>query len=165
MTARDKYVNKLETVAARNDPYVWGGQGQLLRKTPSYVLAKMETTEENFLRVCRFIYRKVTLGFDMKTCRIWDCSGLVTYLLSKLKVIPGDTNAQGLYDMFTRHKPIDSAVPGDLIFKGKDVNHITHVATYVGDNRIIHAKGRDYGVVKELLNRSDYIACGDPFDY
>ena len=165
MTARDKFVTKLETIAARNDPYVWSGQGQLLRKTPSYELAKMETTEENFLRVNRFIYRKATLGFDMKDCRIWDCSGLVTYLLIKLHIIPGDTTAQGLYDKYTRHLSIDNAAPGDLLFKGKDINHITHVATYVGDNRIIHAKGRDYGVVKELINRSEWIACGDPFDY
>lgn len=164
LTARDKFLQKAETVCKRNDPYVWSGQGQLLRKTPMYKMAKMETSEDNFKRVAAFIYRKVSAGFDMRDCRIWDCSGFITYLLIKLHIIPGDTNAQGLYDKYTRHKPLTDVYKGDLLFKGSDINHITHVAIYAGDNRIIHAKGRDYGVVKELYNRSEFIACGDPFD-
>lgn len=164
MTARDKFIQKAETICKRNDPYIWSGQGQLLRKTPIYKMAAMENSEENFRRVAGFIYRKASAGFEMTNCRMWDCSGLVTYLLIKLKVIPGDCNAQGLYDKFTRHLSLDNVAPGDLVFKGKDVNHITHVGIYTKEG-IIEAKGRDYGVVKSLYKKSDWLIAGDPFDY
>lgn len=163
MIARDKFLIKAETICKRNDPYVWSGQGQLLRRTPMYKIAAMENTSENFQRVAAFIYRKVSAGFDMKDCRMWDCSGLVTYLLIKLHIIPGDTTAQGLYDKYTRHKSLDQVYQGDLVFKGKDVNHITHVGIFTNKG-IIEAKGRDYGVVKTQFIKSDWLIAGDPFD-
>lgn len=165
MTARDKYLIKIKKIADRRDPYVWGGQGQLLRKTPLYKIAEMEKNQKDYLRVCNYIHSRVSLGADMKDCRIWDCSGLVTYLLMKLHVIGGDTTAQGLYNMYTRHISLDSISPGDLVFKGADVNHITHVGTYIGNNKIIEAKGRDDGVCYSLFVKSQWIAAGDPFDY
>lgn len=163
LTARDKFLQKAETVCKRNDPYIWSGQGQLLRKTPIDKMAAMETSEENFKRVAAFIYRKVSAGFKMKNSRMWDCSGLVTYLLIKLHIIPGDTNAQGLYDKYTRHKSLDTVYKGDLVFKGSDVNHITHVGIYTDDG-IIEAKGRDWGVVKSVFKKSEWLIAGDPFD-
>ena len=164
MTARDKYLIKIKKVADRNDPYVWGGQGQLLRRNPVYKLAAMEKSQKDFIRVCNFIWSRISLGADMRDCRIWDCSGLVTYLLMKLHLIPGDTTAQGLYDKYTRHISLDHVVPGDLVFKGSDINHITHVATYIGNNKIVEAKGRDDGVCYSLFIPDHYIAAGDPFD-
>lgn len=75
-----------------------------------------------------------------------DCSGLVQILLrSTGQDPPGDQTAQALYDYY--------AVPGrgewnrfecgSLVFFGKDVNHVSHVAMLLEQNRMIEAAGGD----------------------
>ena len=39
-------------------------------------------------------------------------------------------------------------VPGRLIYKGKDPDHINHVGVYIGGGELIEAKGHAYGVVR-----------------
>ena len=62
-----------------------------------------------------------------------DCSGLVLEVLKKFKVLPesfGDVKAQGLSRCFRYTR---SPQVCDLVFYGKDWNHVTHVMFYVGE--------------------------------
>jgi cell wall-associated NlpC family hydrolase len=80
--------------------------------------------------------------------RAFDCSGLVTYCLKSL----------GLNMDYATHNPrqyqasevkIDKAQiqPGDLCFRCT-LGVATHIGICVGDNQVVEAKGRAYGVVK-----------------
>lgn len=60
----------------------------------------------------------------------YDCSGFVYDVLNKCGIKVGRTTAQGYYRHF-QHKPhynLASAQCGDLLFFGKSLNNITHVA-------------------------------------
>ena len=71
----------------------------------------------------------------------YDCSGLVQEILASVGLDPaGDQSAQMLYDYF---KPVaQSAIgQGALVFYGKDVKSINHVAFMVGNRSVIEAGG------------------------
>lgn len=74
----------------------------------------------------------------------FDCSGLVLECLWAFGKLPkGDLTAQGihdiLYDMGWRHGL--SIKEGDVLFFGKDVQHITHVALAIGGDLMVEAGG------------------------
>ena len=79
----------------------------------------------------------------------FDCSGFVSWVYTQSGACnTGRKGANGLHRMCEDIAPED-ARPGDLIFfygtMGPDVNGITHVGIYVGNNMMIH--------------------CGDPIGY
>lgn len=125
--------------------YVWGGQGEKLRKLTALQLAKMESSTDNAARVEKFIFNNLK-HFDKHT-KIYDCSGLVCCALIYAGVIPKgcDMTAQQLYNRY-RKVSINNRTAGDLLFKGSPDN-ITHVGMCISPTEIIEAKGRDYGVV------------------
>lgn len=76
----------------------------------------------------------------------FDCSGLVAYVYGKNGVSMPRTAAE----QFSRGKSVrfDELAPGDLIFQsGTYKAGISHVAIYIGDGKILHAKGEKYGIV------------------
>lgn len=128
-----------------NQPYWWGTFGQIAnealhkakrRQYPSYYTAADFPTQ----------YGK----------RVHDCIGLVKgYLWSKspsaAPVYNGseDKSASGMYKASKIRGPIGTFdfLPGRLIYKGKDPDHINHVGVYIGGGELIEAKGHAYGVV------------------
>lgn len=126
-------------------PYWWGTFGQTgsaslhaakKRQYPSYYTARDFPSQ----------YGK----------RVHDCIGLVKgYLWSKnpsaAPVYNGseDKSASGMYKASKIRGPIGTFdfLPGRLIYKGKDPDHINHVGVYIGGGMLIEAKGHAYGVV------------------
>lgn len=81
----------------------------------------------------------------------FDCAGLVKsiILLSKYSA-SDDLGATGIYGKCKKKGKItDISVikPGTLLFKGTDKQK-THVGVYVGNKKIVEAKGHAYGVIE-----------------
>ena len=157
MSKVEEFVQYLENVAARHDPYVWSGQGQKLSKLLFTNLMKMETPK-NIERIATYIHKEEVTGHDMSSCRIFDCSGLMTYKLLKLGVIDRDMTARDLYAACHLKGPITEIEdlgfihPGTLLFQGKNPIEIYHVGAVTRDGTEVEAKGRDYGVIREKLD-------------
>lgn len=68
-----------------------------------------------------------------------DCSGLVQITYKILgNALPRDSRQQA---EFCNNIPLQDIIPGDLLFLGKNGYKITHVAIYLGENRVVHASG------------------------
>ena len=161
MSKLSEFLDYLENTAARHDPYVWGGQGQKLSKLLFMDLLEMERNPQNISRIAAYIQKCEAKGYDMKSCRIFDCSGLMTYKLLKLGVIDRDMTAKELYQSCKEKGPIEelkSFTPGTLLFQGESPVEIYHVGAITRDGTSTEAKGRDFGVIRTEfdLGRWDY---------
>lgn len=134
--------------------YLWGGQGESLSVLNDSYIKRKETSEENAKRVIALRDKRKAKYPDLKA---YDCSGLGVCLLMKQGEISTDKTAHGLY---LNCKKITAAElkPGDFVFRmytsGASKGHVYHIGYVVSDNKIVHAKGRDVGVVLETLNAS-----------
>lgn len=162
MNVKEKFISKLEKVADRRDPYIWSGQGQKLRKLNIFELISMSQSLTALLAMITYIFNCMRQGYRMTDCKVFDCSGLMTYYLIKLGVISGDTTAQGLYNI-SKKKNISEVQRGDLVFCGTNEKDITHVGCYIGNNTVIEARGSKYGVCRTKLSERDFAYCGDVF--
>ena len=97
--------------------------------------------------------------------RVHDCAGLIKgYLWSATPTSAPKYNAATDYGAtaFYQHCNLKGSIgtfdkiPGRLVFKGKP-GKMSHVGVYVGDGKIIEAKGHKYGVVISNLDETwDY---------
>ena len=97
--------------------------------------------------------------------RVHDCAGLIKgYLWSATPTsahkydAATDYGATAFYQHCSKKGAISTfeKVPGQLVFKGKP-SKMSHVGVYVGDGKIIEAKGHKYGVVESKLDSTwDY---------
>lgn len=97
--------------------------------------------------------------------RVHDCAGLIKgYLWSATPTsapkynAATDYGATAFYQHCNKKGTIDTfdKVPGRLVFKGKP-SKMSHVGVYIGDGKIIEAKGHKYGVVESKLDSTwDY---------
>ena len=75
----------------------------------------------------------------------FDCSGLVLECLWAFGKLPkGDLTAQKLHDKLLLEKGWRQGLytkEGDVLFFGKDVHHITHVALAIGGDLMVEAGG------------------------
>jgi cell wall-associated NlpC family hydrolase len=71
-----------------------------------------------------------------------DCSGMIVAIFRRVGLIPAtlDLSAQGMYTKWNRYRQ-DNPTPGCLVFYGKDLEHISHVALMVSHKQIIEAGG------------------------
>jgi hypothetical protein len=72
----------------------------------------------------------------------FDCSGVIQRVFRlNGRLLPRDADMQG---RFGRQRKMDAAalVTGDLLFFGKDADHITHVAMVLPDGLFLHAYGQ-----------------------
>lgn len=84
----------------------------------------------------------------------WDCSGLTMRAFGAAGVsLPHSSRAQYRYGKAISRKELQ---PGDLVFFGKP---ISHVAIYLGDNRMLHAprKGSRVKIAEFDLGKKPYI--------
>ena len=131
--------------------YVWGAQGQEM--TPA-LIKKLENSTTNYNRALAHYNKHVENG---ETLVAYDCSGMVVAYLLENGYIGSDTTANGLY--FTHCSAIGKSdlVGGDLVFKKYSTkNRMYHVGVYMGDGTVVHAKGRDDGVVREPLPATNW---------
>jgi len=94
----------------------------------------------------KFVGRPYIWGGDGSGAKFngWDCSGLVLECLWAFGILPkGDMTAQGindiLYDMGWRQGLYIKE--GDVLFFGKDLHHITHVAIAIDNYLMVEAGG------------------------
>lgn len=101
-----------------------------------------------------------------------DCSGYVINVLNDSEIKVERTTAQGLYNKFKENKA-DKKTEGALLFFGKSVSNITHVAIASGDGTHMYEsigsksntkKNKGKGVTYSLISRrKDLVACSLPY--
>ncbi len=127
--------------------YVRGAQGQLM--TPE-LIKKMEDTEANIKRVMARYENNVKKGLSLLG---YDCSGLIVAHLISAGLIGKDKTANGLYRDECCDIAKEALCAGDLVFKKEAAStRMHHVGVYMGDGTVVHAKGRDYGVIRNKLS-------------
>ena len=85
--------------------------------------------------------------------KAWDCSELVEIGFHKIGIQVPD----GSYNQAKISRIIEIPLIGDLGFKwNPDTEVIHHVGIFIGNNSVVEAKGKDWGVV--ISNKSDYEA-------
>ena len=137
--------------------YVWGAEGQDLNamSNPEKWIRAQETTgdaETRARNVMRDMARYEKLkakGYDPILC--FDCSGFVYWTLKPFGLVTGRRSAAGYYAQ-TEHKTRGQLHAGDLLFVWNG-QKISHVGIYAGNDRAIHCKGRDVGVIEEGINK------------
>jgi len=140
--------------------YVWGAQGQ---KMTQALIARLENSDRNYRRAMAQYEKHLKQG---QTLVAYDCSGLVVAYMLREGMIKRDTTANGLY--FYHCLPIqkDNLKAGDLVFKKyRTKNKMYHVGIYMGDGTVVHAKGRDDGVVREPLSATGWNRFGRPKEF
>ncbi|WP_024832511.1 NlpC/P60 family protein [Ruminiclostridium josui] len=82
----------------------------------------------------------------------YDCSGLIVYALRKMKLIAStaDYTSQQIFSKLCKAIGVNDLQAGDLCFN-KSASGIVHVGVFVGNGRVIHARGTFYGVVETQL--------------
>jgi peptidoglycan DL-endopeptidase LytE len=80
----------------------------------------------------------------------FDCSGFTRYVLGKQGVnLPHSAAQQARMGRFVRRSGL---IPGDLVFFNTFGRGVSHVAVYVGDNKVVHATNPRDGVVVSSLS-------------
>lgn len=137
--------------------YVWGAEGQDLNAMadPEAFVRKSETTGDaetrarNVMRTMARYEKLKAKGIDPILC--FDCSGFVYWALKPYALVTGRRTAAGYYSQ-TEHKTRGELRAGDLLFVWNG-SKISHVGIYAGNDRAIHCKGRDVGVIEEGINK------------
>jgi cell wall-associated NlpC family hydrolase len=129
------------------DLYVWGGSG-MTNLSDSAIQAK----DEEYARVIAFRDKQYKYGFSDLLGH--DCSGFISWLMREVGIWDDRKNCDGLWalcDAVDRNE----LIAGDFLFRNSTTNteDETHVGLYLGRGIVIHAKGRDVGVVVEGINQ------------
>ena len=116
--------------------YVWGADGEIM------------TPDRYKWFVRRFGKSRYRYGNKWNGKFVADCSGLVVWLMRELTESHTwrDATANSIYHY--RCKPIKKSELkiGSLCFRQNSKGRITHVAIYIGDNKVIHARSSYYGI-------------------
>lgn len=89
--------------------------------------------------------------------RVHDCSGLIKGCVTEGQYNPNyDVNAAGMYAAAKEKGKISTMEkePGVLVFKGSTPAKIHHVGVYIGNGKVIEAKGHKWGVIESELDES-----------
>jgi len=131
--------------------YVWGAQGQLM--TPA-LIKRRENSARNYQRAMKKYNEHKQKGLSLIG---YDCSGLVVKYLMERGMQSHDTTANGLFYSKCNAIKRSDLRAGDLVFKKyKTSSRVYHVGVYVGDGSVVHAKGRDHGVVREPIEATGW---------
>jgi len=151
----DKIQGRLKEMAEKLSEYENGlrngGQGEAM--TPERI-RKLEKDDSNYRRALASYNKNMSAGASVLG---YDCSGLVVAYLLDNKLIDRDLTANGIF--YTICDPISESGlrAGDLVFKKYlTSSKIYHCGVYMGDGSVVHAKGRDYGVVREPLSAAGW---------
>ncbi len=122
--------------------YVYGAQGEVMTKS------LLNTLVNRFGRSHYYFDGYSAEKWLGKEC--YDCSGLIVWALQQLGLLTTDLTADGLYQLCN---PVEKGKlePGDLAFYQNSNGYKNHVGVYIGNGRVIHARGTAYGVVETEL--------------
>ena len=136
--------------------YVLGGQGETLNQiTDSWIAKREHYDANNIKRVKALLGKRIELGFI--NLRAYDCSGLIIRFLLDEKLESKDKTANGIFFDYCIQIDKSELRAGDLVFKKYATkNQMYHVGVYMGDGTVVHAKGRDVGVVREKLSATGW---------
>jgi NlpC/P60 family len=98
----------------------------------------------------QFVGGKYVWGGSSPSNGGFDCSGLVQYVYGR----NGIRLPRVAEDQYQVGKPVryDELQPGDLIFLANTYKSgISHVGIYIGEGKMLHAKGRNYGIVIDSI--------------
>lgn len=110
-------------------------------------------TAENIIQLAKqFVGGKYVWGGSSPSSGGFDCSGLVQYVFSRHGIhLPRVAEDQYQKGIPVRYEDLQ---PGDLVFQANTYKSgISHVALYIGEGKILHAKGRNYGIVIDSITR------------
>ena len=129
------------------DLYVWGASG-----LTDLSNAKIQAMDEEFARAITFRESQYKAGISDLMAH--DCSGFLSWLMREAGIWDDRKNCDGLWalcDAVARNE----LIAGDFLFRNSttNANDETHVGLYLGRGMVIHAKGRDVGVVVEGINQ------------
>ena len=129
------------------DLYVWGASG-----LTDLSNAKIQAMDEEFARAISFRDSQYKAGFADPLAH--DCSGFISWLMRETGIWDDRKNCDGLWalcEVIARNE----LIAGDFLFRNSTTNaeDETHVGLYLGRGIVIHAKGRDVGVVVEGINQ------------
>ena len=134
--------------------YVWGAQGEnvLAEANPLEWIRSKETNETNAQRAYALFKQRKQEGVN--PILAYDCSGLIVAFLLDAGILKGDRTAAALYSMCDiKMDNAPNLMAGDFVCHySAQKGYITHIGVYVGDGKVIEAKGRDYGVVETNLD-------------
>lgn len=85
----------------------------------------------------------------------FDCSGLVRYVMTALRVQVPRTASQQAHVGSAVERERDALRPGDLVTFGSD-RRISHIGIYVGEGRFVHASVTAGRVIESPLERPLY---------
>lgn len=78
----------------------------------------------------------------------FDCSGYLYNVLIRSGIKVKRDTAQGYFNTFKKYKVSGSPVSGDLLFFGKSLNNITHVAIALNNSEMIESIGTSKNTIK-----------------
>ena len=172
-------MNKQETVRAWcvsriGCPYVYGATGQPC--TPSYREARMAQYPqyaEKIKRNCLYLSGKAGYCDDCRWCDpktgvgkpAYDCAQLSRAAMEAVGIpMVSGANSQWERTDWAFRGNLAAGYPENevcLVFRW-DTDHMGHVGVYQGDGTVIHAKGHDWGVVREKLADTAFTHWGQP---
>lgn len=143
---------------------------------PDLEIYNMGAVQETVLR---YGLSKVGCPYDQNyhgnvTADIFDCSSLAFRSYKEVKINIAYENcysaAEECHKMVYKKKvvpPGEELLPGDLIFYGGKPNDrylgVYHVGIYVGNGKMVEAKGKQYGVVYGDVRTDDVVCIGRPW--
>lgn len=141
---------------------------------PELSICDMGSTQETILR---YALSKVGCPYDQGkhwslTEDIFDCSSLAmrAYREAGINIKNGDafSAAEECRALENQNKVVgNELIPGDLIFYGGRTNGryrgIYHVAIYVGNGKMVEARGKKWGVVYGDVRSNNVVICARPF--
>ena len=139
--------------------YIWGEAGN------TWTAAKQRASK-----------REMTVKYGSKWIgyRVWDCSGLIMWAFAQcgIKGVYHGSNTQwakftNVKGKLKNGKPTDGHElrPGSGVFLCDENNSRHHVGLYIGNGKVIEARGTYYGVVMTDVSRWDEWAEWKDVDY
>lgn len=143
----------------RGSIYVWGAQGERGDQVTENWIRNRETSTTNANRAIALL-NKNKAKYDPAMIGAFDCSGLIGACLNANGNPGFDDTADGYRNRCVAIGK-EQLQPGDFVFEwnGKKSGH---VGIYIGNGRVIEARGRDYGVVETDLNAREWAKFGRP---
>lgn len=160
-------------------PYIYGGTGKPC--TPSYREARMTqypAYAAKIKRNCPRLSGSATSCADCRWCDpetgegkpAYDCAQLSRWAMDAVGIsLVSGANSQWQKTKWARRGDL-ADLPNDLFGKvflvfrwDEDKQAMGHVGVYQGDGTVIHAKGHDYGVVRQKLADVKFTHFGVPY--
>ena len=129
------------------DLYVWGASA-----LTDLSDAKIKAMDDEFVRALTFRDSQYKAG--LADLMAHDCSGFLSWLMRETGIWDDRKNCDGLWALCGTVAR-NELIVGDFLFRNSTTNaeDETHVGLYLGRGMVIHAKGRDVGVVVEGINQ------------